>query len=66
MEAVHDRASRCNNFQITPLSRPRIEHAVDCAGVYVICGDHGWLFGDRRSALREFETLERIERRGSA
>ena len=49
---------------IIPLSRPRIERAVDCDGFYVLRGDHGWLCGDRRQALREFDELDRIERRG--
>jgi hypothetical protein len=49
---------------IIPLSRPRIERAVDCDGFYALRGDHGWLCGDRRQALREFDELDRIERRG--
>jgi hypothetical protein len=64
MSTLHDRASQRNNFQIIPLSRPRIEHAVDCDGFYVLRGNHGWLFGDRRQALREFAGLVDIERRG--
>jgi hypothetical protein len=47
------------------LSRPRIERAVDCEGFYVIRGEHCWLCGDRRQALREFNALQRIERTGS-
>jgi hypothetical protein len=52
------------NFQIIPLSRPRIERAIDCDGFCVIRNDHGWLCGDRRQALREFDELEHIERLG--
>jgi hypothetical protein len=40
------RASHHNNFQLIPLSRPRIERAVDCDGFYVIRNDHGWLRGE--------------------
>jgi hypothetical protein len=64
MSSVHDCASQRNNFQIIPLSRPRIERAVDCDGFYVLRDDHGWLCGDRRQALTEFAVLERIERWG--
>src|SRR5262249_38426557 len=64
MVVIPDRASQRNNFQIIPLSQPRIERAVDCDGFYVLRGDHVWLLGDRRSALAEFGDLERIERRG--
>jgi hypothetical protein len=32
-------------------------------GFYVLLPTgHGWLFGDRRQALREFRSLESIER----
>jgi hypothetical protein len=64
MAQIADCASRRNNFQIIPLSRPRIERAADCDGFYVLRGDHGWLCGDRRQALTEFAGLERIERTG--
>jgi hypothetical protein len=63
MVVIPDRASQRNNFQIIPLSRPRIEHAVDCDGFYVLRDDHGWLCG--RQALTEFAGLERVERLGS-
>ena len=53
MVVIPDRASQRNNFQIIPLSRPRIERGVDCDGFYVLRGDHAWLLGDRRSALAE-------------
>ena len=66
MVVIPDRASQRNDFQIIPLSQPRIERAVDCDGFYVLRGDHAWLLGDRRSALAEFGDLERIERRGRA
>ena len=46
---------------IIPLSRPRIERAIDCDGLYVLRGDHG----DRRQALREFDELINIERWGA-
>ena len=62
MVVIPDRASQRNNFQIIPLARPRIERAVDCDGFYVLRDDHGWLCGDRRQALREFDELDHIER----
>ena len=65
MSTLHDRASQRNNFQIIPLARPRIERAVDCDGFYVLRDDHGWLCGDRRQALREFDELVHIEWRGA-
>jgi hypothetical protein len=65
MRTLHDRASQRNNFQVIPLSRPRIEAARDVAGWYILRGEHGWLCGDRRQALAEFAGLERIERWGS-
>jgi hypothetical protein len=55
-----------NSALIIPLSRPRIEPAVDCAGFYVLRGDHGWLVSSRQQALAEFSDLEQVERRGSA
>ena len=64
MVVLPDRASRRNIFEIIPLSRPRIERAVDCDGFYVLRDDHGWLCGDRRQALAEFARLERVERLG--
>jgi len=51
---------------IINLSRPRIEPERDGEGTFVILGSHGWLFGDRREALREFAGLVDIERWGSA
>jgi len=51
MSTLHDRASQRNNFQIIPLSRPRIERGVDCHGFYVLRGDHAWLLGDRRQSI---------------
>ena len=51
MVVIPDRASQRNNFEIIPLSRPRIERAVDCDGFYVLRDDHGWLCGDRRQAM---------------
>jgi hypothetical protein len=67
MFQIADRASQRNRFSptIIPLSRPRIERALDCEGFYVIRDNHGWLCGDRRQALAEFDELERIERWGS-
>jgi len=52
----------CN--AVTALPRPRIERERGAEGWFVIRGEHGWLCGDRRSALLEFEELERIERTG--
>jgi hypothetical protein len=46
-------------------SRPRIEPAAE-GGWYCLLGDHGWLCGDRRQALDEFNELVRIEQRGRA
>jgi hypothetical protein len=51
---------------VIPLARPRIERAVDCDGFYVLRGDHGWVCGDRRQALAEFDELVDIERWGRA
>jgi hypothetical protein len=44
---------------------PRIERERDGEGTLVIRGSHAWLVGDRRQALREFDELDRIERRGT-
>jgi hypothetical protein len=65
MSTLHDRASQRNNFQIIPLSRPRIELERGGEGTLVILGSHGWLCGDRGQALREFDELVHIERRGA-
>jgi hypothetical protein len=52
---------------IIPLHhRPRIEPERDGEGTLVILGSHGWLFGSRHQALREFAGLVDIERRGRA
>jgi hypothetical protein len=61
MVVLPDHASQ-RNSEIDPLSRPRIERAVDCGGFYILRGNHSWLCGDRRQALAEFARLERIER----
>jgi hypothetical protein len=42
---------------------PRLTPAPE-GGWYCIIGDHGWLVGDRRTALDEFRELVRIERHG--
>ena len=63
MVVIPERASQRNNFEIIPLSRPRIERAVDCDGFYVLRDDHGWLCGDRRQVLAEFSSLVEIEQR---
>ena len=49
---------------IIPLHhRPRIEPERDGWGWLVLLpSGHGWLCGDRRQALREFDQLEHIER----
>jgi hypothetical protein len=65
MVVIPDRASQRNNFQIIPLSRPRIELERGGEGTLVILGRHGWLCGDRRQALREFAGLVDIERWGA-
>ena len=64
MVLLPDHARQRNNFKIIPLARPLIERAVDCDGFYVLRGDRGWLFGDRRQALAEFSSLVEIERSG--
>jgi hypothetical protein len=46
-----------------PFHHPRIVEARE-GGWYVLRGQHAWLHGDRCSALRDFEELTRIERRG--
>ena len=61
MPHIHASATN-NNSIVVAFPRPRIECALDCEGFYIIRGDHGWLCGDRRQALREFELVERIER----
>jgi hypothetical protein len=53
----------CNG--VIALPRPRIERERDGEGWLVLRGSHGWLCGDRRQALAEFDLLERIERTGS-
>ena len=64
MVVIPDRASQ-RNFDIIPLSRPRIEREHDAEGWLVLLpGGHGWLVGDRRQALREFAGLVGIERSG--
>jgi len=65
MVVIPDRASQRNNSQIIPLSRPRIERERGGEGTLVILGSHGWLCGDRGQALREFDELVHIERRGA-
>jgi len=52
MVVIPDRASQRNNFQIIPLSRPRIERPVDSDGFYVLRDDHGWLCGDPTGPCR--------------
>jgi hypothetical protein len=52
--------------RIVSLPRPRLEHERGGEGTLVILGNgHGWLCGDRLSALREFAELDAIERWGS-
>jgi hypothetical protein len=47
------------------IPRPRIEPERDGWGWFVLLpSGHGWLCSDRRQALREFDELDRIERRG--
>ena len=65
MVVIPDRASQRNNFQIIPLSRPRIERERRLRRLLLLPDDHGWLCGDRRQALAEFAGLERVERLGS-
>jgi hypothetical protein len=62
MEQIPERAGSSNS--LFPFTRPHIEAARDCEGWYVLRDNHGWLCGDRRQAIREFDELERIERWG--
>jgi hypothetical protein len=49
------------------IPRPRIEPERDGWGWLVLLpSGHAWLAGDRRQALREFDELDHIERRGRA
>jgi hypothetical protein len=67
MDRYHARALAHNSASnVTLLPRPRIERERDADGALVILDNHGWLCGDRRQALREFDELDRIERRGHA
>ena len=66
MPLLPEHARQRNDFRVIRLTRPRIERAADCTGYYVLRGDHGWLLGDRRQALREFAGLVEIERSGRA
>jgi hypothetical protein len=60
-----DDTSARNSALIIPLSRPQIERERGGEGTLVILGSHGWLCGDRGQALREFDELVHIERRGA-
>jgi hypothetical protein len=65
MAYVHARALARNSLSnIIRLTRPRIEAARDCDGWYVLRGDHGWLCGDRRQAISQFDELEAGEQFG--
>jgi hypothetical protein len=65
MQNIQGRATARNDFNVTPFVRPRIEPERDGHGWLVLLPNgHGCLHGDRRQALREFETLVRIERTG--
>ena len=60
MVVIPDRASQRNNFQIIPLSRPRIERERDAEGWLVLLpGGNGWLVGDRRQALARVRRARR-------
>jgi hypothetical protein len=61
MKDVHVRASARNNVVI-PFLRPRIERERDGEAWLVLRGDHAWLHGDRRQALRDRDRLDRAER----
>ena len=65
MRYLPDDTSARNSALIIPLSRPRIERERGGEGTLVILGSHGWLCGDRGQALREFDELVHIERRGA-
>jgi hypothetical protein len=58
---------RCDRGpNLITIPRPRIEWEIGDDGCYVILGDHGWLCGSRREALREFDDLVQIERTGAS
>jgi hypothetical protein len=63
MDVSHACAPQRNRFSasIIPLSRPRIERALDCDGWLVLRGSHGWLHGDRRAAVADLDEISRIE-----
>jgi hypothetical protein len=48
------------SFSVLVLRRPRIVPAHE-GGWLVLLGSHGWLCGDRRAALHEFNELDRLE-----
>jgi hypothetical protein len=55
------------HFPVTPveptlLSVVRIERERDGEAWLVLRGDHAWLHGDRRQALRDRDRLDRAER----
>jgi hypothetical protein len=55
----HERAALHNHSALPP----RIEPERDGWGWLVLLpSGHGWVCGDRRQALREFDELEHIER----
>jgi hypothetical protein len=64
MTISHTLSPRRNS--VIAFLRPRIEPERDGWGWLVLLpSGHGWLVGDRRQALAEFDLLERIERTGS-
>jgi len=66
MHSLRDHAHAHNSIFAFTALRPRIERELDGHGWLVLLHEHGWLVGDRRQALAEFDALERIERRGRA
>ena len=61
MEEIHTASCCFNSIIAFTALRSRLELAPE-GGWYCILRYHGWLCGDRRQALREFELVERIER----
>ena len=57
MVVIPDRARQRNDFRIIQLARPGSSVRSIATASTSLRGDHGWLVGDRREALREFAEL---------
>jgi hypothetical protein len=51
-----------NVYGVIRFPGPRVEPERDGAAWVVLRGDHGWLHGDRRKALRERDEIDLGER----